>query len=149
VEEDDRVKDVDQLTDEQRRADEDCMNRDGPTVRSPDGNVDLTAAAQRLGLRGQVMAAQNLWNNICKHQDGSELYLVNSLVEGMDRLLSTTRADRDNFDFKHWYKPTPRSTKSDWVRVRATMYVDEQGNPWVHLTESPNRAHRWRGHSHG
>jgi hypothetical protein len=119
-----------------------------PTVRTPDGLVDLTPHAESFGLRGQIMADQNLWNNTCKRLGDAEIALISSLVDGMDRMLSSERADHDNFDFKHWYRKSDRSTKADWTRVRATMYVTEQGTPWICLTESPKRAHRWRGHSH-
>jgi hypothetical protein len=120
----------------------------GPTVRSPDGLVDLTPNAERYGLRGQIMADQNLWNNTCKLGGDAEIALIDSLVNGMDKLLSGDRADYDNFDFKHWYRKTAASTKADWTRVRATMFATDEGTPWICLTESPKRAHRWRGHSH-
>lgn len=120
---------------------------EGPTVRSQDGLIDLTSFAQRFGLQGHLFVEQNLWQNLCRTDDET-MALVNSLVEGMDRLLSSDRADYDNFDFKHWYRKHQRSTKADWTRVRATMYMNEENIPWVHLMESPRRAHRWRGHSH-
>jgi hypothetical protein len=120
---------------------------EGPAVRSQDGLIDLTQFAQRFGLQGQVLAEQNLWRNLCRN-DAESMALINSLVEGMDKMLSSERADYDNFDFKHWYRKSERSTKADWTRVRATMYMNEESQPWVHLTESPKRAHRWRGRSH-
>jgi hypothetical protein len=119
----------------------------GPTTRAPDGLVDLTQHATRFGLRGQIMADQNLWNNTCKLGGDAEIALISSLVDGMDKLLSGDKADYDNFDFKHWFQRSPSSTKADWTRIRAKMYATEEGTPWICLTESPKRAHRWRGHS--
>ena len=125
------------------------MSQAGPETRSSDGTIDISEYAAKYGLRGKFTVDQNVWVNYCKDEYAKIMSVVDSLVHGLDALLASERANQEQFDFKHWHIRSKQSAKADWARVRATMYIDEEGTPWVHLTESPKKAHRWRGRSHG
>lgn len=107
-------------------------------TRSPEG-IDVTTVAVRFGLSGSFYIDPPAAAGLKLNSAGEMHALVGAFVEGVDKALAGAAAGREWFDFKYFHKRNPGSKKLSPTKVRATLYMNNEGFPWVHLSLPPSR----------
>jgi hypothetical protein len=110
---------------------------DGPTVLEPKDLIPITPFANNAGL--PIFTSQADWERVVRHEPYT---VLQKMMNAIDGALKTARADIGHIDFRVWVFEGMEGAKKKRARLRASLYITEEGMPWVHLSQSPQRMRR-------
>lgn len=110
---------------------------DGPAVLDPKDLIPLKPFSRDAAM--PIFTSQEDWEGIVRKDP---YVILEKMMNAIDGALKTARADVGHIDFRVWAYEKMEGERKKRVRLRASLYITEEGQPWIHLSRSPQRMRR-------